>query len=75
MPCNKLVQDAKSNIKFVQVETSEQLDAQLKQQKAAEPSRIPYKVTILSVYPQHIVLGYIPKASLVKEYIKVRVSF
>ena len=43
----------------------------MKEEKAQDPNRIPYKFTILPDYPQHIVLGYIPKTILVKEYIKV----
>lgn len=71
IPCNKLVLDAVNNAKFQRVETSEDLERILKQEKDNEPARIPYKITIISVYPQHIVLGYNPKDRLVKEYIKV----
>jgi hypothetical protein len=49
----------------------EEFDELLKAEKNGEPGRIPYRFTVFEEYPQHIVLGYIPKMSLVKEYIKV----
>ena len=45
----------------------------LKEEKAQDSNRIPYKFTVLPDYPQHLVLGYIPKLILVKEYIKVSI--
>lgn len=72
LPSNKFVSEAVSNAKFLHCETIESLDRELKSAKEADPKRIPYRLTILPDYPQHIVLGYIPKISLVKEYIKVK---
>lgn len=71
MPCNKFMREASGNVKFKEFESAEELEAHLKQEKAADPNRIPYKMTVLPQYPQHIVIGYIPKNFLVKEYIKV----
>jgi transcription elongation factor SPT6 len=71
-PCNKFLFEAISHVKFIEgCKTVEDLETHLKQEKLADPQRIPYKLTILPAYPQHIVLGYIPKTSLVKEFIKV----
>lgn len=72
-PCNKLMREAAGHAKYTQCETSEDLETSLKAEKAVDPNRIPYKITVLPQYPQHIVLGYIPKTLLVKEYIKVRI--
>lgn len=36
------------------------------------PNRIPYRFSILPLYPQHIVLAYIPREKVIKEFIKVR---
>jgi hypothetical protein len=59
--------------KFVKCSSGEEIDAILKEEKNQDPNRIPYKFTVLPDYPQHLVLGYIPKTILVKEYIKVRI--
>ena len=71
-PSNKFLKDAMLHPKFVACSTGEELDVMLKEEKAQDPNRIPYKFTVLPDYPQHLVLGYIPKMTLVKEYIKVR---
>lgn len=72
MPCNKNVREVCSNQKFVHCEKQEDLEKILQNEKAAEPQRIPYRLTILPQYPQHVVLAYIPKQAVVKEYIKVK---
>lgn len=46
----------------------------LKEEKTQDSQRIPYKITVLPQYPQYIVLGYIPKQLMVKEYIKVSIE-
>lgn len=71
VPCNKFLRDAISHVKFLHCDSSEQLEVTLKAEKTAEPTRIPYRITVLPEYPQTIVLGYIPKQSLVRDYIKV----
>jgi len=70
-PCNKFLREAMANPKFMHCTSAEELDQALKEEKSKDPNRIPYKFTVLPDYPQHLVLGYIPKLSLVKEYIKV----
>lgn len=59
-------------MKFTSCGKLEEFDELLKAEKNADPGRIPYRFTVFEDYPQHIVLGYIPKMSLVKEFIKVK---
>lgn len=42
------------------------------QEKKEDPNRIPYRFSILAAYPQHIVLAYVPKEKVVKEFIRVK---
>ena len=72
-PSNKFLREAINHPKFVECSTGEELDKVLKEEKAQDPNRIPYKFSVLPDYPQHLVLGYIPKLVLVKEYIKVSI--
>jgi hypothetical protein len=44
----------------------------LKKEKADDPQKIPYRLTLLDTYPQYLILGYVPKDTLVKEFIKVK---
>ena len=39
--------------------------------KAAEPSRIPYKLALSPKYPEHVLLCYMPAKKMIKEYVKV----
>jgi len=73
-PCNKFMREAASHMKFTTCGKLEEFDEILKAEKNADPARIPYRFTVFEEYPQHIVLGYIPKTSLVKEYIKVSLT-
>lgn len=41
-------------------------------EKADDNSKIPYRFTILDKYPQYVVMGYIPKKEVVREFIKVK---
>jgi len=43
----------------------------IKEEKAAEPSRIPYKISLSPKYPEHLLLCYMPTKKLIKEYVKV----
>jgi len=72
MPCNRHVREACNNPKFIVCESTEDLERILREEKNNDGSRIPYRLTIFPNYPQHIVLGYIPKANMIKEYIKVK---
>lgn len=46
----------------------------LEVEKRDSPNVIPYKFAILENYPGHIVLCYIPRTSLVREFIKVKAN-
>lgn len=65
------MREASGHIKFSNCSKLEEFDEILRAEKSAEAARIPYRFTVLEDYPQHIVLGYIPKLTLVKEFIKV----
>ena len=56
----------------MQCSTVDELEEALKKEKSEDPNKIPYRFTILEMYPQNIILGYIPKEKLIKEYIKVK---
>jgi len=71
MPCNRHVREVCSHPKFIICDSSEELERILREEKTIEQNRIPYRLTILPNYPQHIVLGYIPKINMIKEFIKV----
>ena len=47
IPCNRQLREACSHPKFKQCDTQEELDKVLKEEKNADPNRIPYKLTIL----------------------------
>ena len=72
IPCNRLVREVVGHQKFSDAKTFEDLEARLKEEKKEEPSRIPYRFAILPLYPQHVVLCYVPKEKVLREYIKVR---
>lgn len=70
MPCEKLTKEAIQNPKFK--DNSVNIIQLLKQEKRANPSRIPYYFTITEQYPQFLLLHYVPKEKTVTEYIKVK---
>jgi transcription elongation factor SPT6 len=70
-PCNKFVREAAGHLKFVMCNKLEEFEEVLTTEKNQDQARIPYRFTILPDYPQHIVLGYVPKINVVREYIKV----
>jgi len=74
IPTNKALNEAISHPKFVQCNSMAEMEEQLKAEKAKEPGKIPYKFAVLDIYPQHVVVSYIPKEKLVKEFIKVKPS-
>lgn len=49
----------------------EDFEELIRTEKKQDTNKIPYKFTILSEYPQHIALAYMPKEKVIKEYIKV----
>ena len=70
------IKDIWNHPKFVaQFKEFEDLKNFLEDEKAKNPSMIPYWLAILSPYPQHIVLAYLPPSStnkVIKEFIKVK---
>ncbi len=60
-PVNRFVREVINHVKFKKCDTQEELEAALKEEKKNDANRIPYKLTILPFYPQHIVLGYMPR--------------
>jgi len=73
LPCNKLVREIIDSPKFMRNATStEEVRARLELEKKDNASVIPYKFAILENYPQHVVLCYIPRANMVREFVKVK---
>jgi len=58
--------------KFQKCNDLDELKKCLEAEKADDSSRIPYKFTVLDKYPQYLILAYIPKKDIVKEFIKVK---
>ena len=58
--------------KWFDIDNWEELEEALKEEKAADKGRIPYRLAILQQYPQHVVLAYVPRERVVREFIKVR---
>ena len=50
----------------------DELQKVLEKEKAEESAKIPYKFTVVETYPQYVVLGYIPRNTMIKELIKVK---
>ena len=44
----------------------------LEKEKSEDENRIPYRFTVLSDFPQFIVLSYMPKQYVIREFIKVK---
>lgn len=72
IPCNRLVREVTQSPKWIDVDKWEDLEETLKEEKASDKGRIPYRFTILPQYQQHIVMAYVPREKVVKEFIKVR---
>mmetsp|Transcript_8860 Transcript_8860/g.6192 ORF Transcript_8860/g.6192 Transcript_8860/m.6192 type:complete len:143 (-) Transcript_8860:1415-1843(-) len=51
IPCNRLLRDVTSHPKFVEVDGHDELERDIREEKKAEPTRIPYKFTCLPEYP------------------------
>ena len=60
------------NPKFFKAKNLKEIEDQLRVDKKEEPNRIPYNFSILDEYPQYVILAYMPKDQLIKEYIKVK---
>ena len=50
----------------------EVLEGTVRAEKLAVPASIPYYFAVVPSYPQFIVLSYMPRKTLIKEYIKVK---
>lgn len=74
VPVATLTKDAINHKKFLDTTESglELLEGTVRAEKQAAPSTIPYYYAVLPNYPQYIVLCYIPRKTLIKEYIKVK---
>lgn len=71
-PCNRQVKEIRNHSKFLVCSSIEEFEERLTREKKEEPSRIPYRFGFFEKYPQHVVLGYVPKEKMVREYIKVK---
>jgi transcription elongation factor SPT6 len=71
-PCELLVKDAINSRKFKKFDSIEELENKLKEEKSNK-NYTPYMFTILSEFPQYIVMGHCAKvAQVIKEFIKVK---
>ena len=70
-PCNNFVKECISHRKFYPVERLASLEVKLIEEKRNNPKMIQYNITILTDYPQHILLVYIPYDKVLKELIFV----
>jgi transcription elongation factor SPT6 len=71
-PCNRSLREVTQHPKFLRCQNLEELQKTVEQEKEEDASRIPYKFTVLDKYPQYIIMAYIPKKELVREFIKVK---
>ena len=71
-PCNRSLREVIQHQKFLKVKDLDELKKALENEKSEDNSRIPYRFSILDKYPQYIILAYIPKKDVVKEFIKVK---
>ena len=69
----KRVNDVVHHAKFIKMSCFADMEEFLKGEQKKNPKNIPYRFTILTEYPQHVVLSYIsPSKRVIKEFIKVR---
>jgi len=73
IPCNRLLREVTSHAKFCEgIDTYQDLSDLVANEKKANPATIPYRFGVLSAYPGHVVLVYVPKEKVVKEFIRVK---
>ncbi len=71
-PCELLVKDALNSRKFRIYDSVEEFEKKLKEERANK-NYTPYMFTILSEFPQFIIMGHCAKiGQVIKEYIKVK---
>jgi len=71
-PCNRSLREVIQHPKFLRCQNVEELKKSIEKEKEEENSKIPYRFTILDKYPQYVVLAYIPKKEVVREFIKIK---
>ena len=73
-PCEKLTKEAIEHPKFKDSSGGglKYIEQLLRHDKGTNGSTIPYYFTIVPMYPQFIVLSYLPKDRIKEEYIKVK---
>lgn len=71
-PCNRSLREVTMHPKFSKCTKMEQMQEMLLKEKSEDSSKIPYRFTILDDYPQYLILAYIPKKEMVREFIKVK---
>jgi len=71
-PCNRSIREILQHPKFLKCIGDDDLKKALEQEKQEDSARIPYRFTISDKYPQYVIMGYIPKKDLVREFIKVK---
>ena len=74
VPVAALTKEAITHHKFKDITGHgiDYLEVMLKAEKKAAPSSIPYYFTITQHYPQFLVLCYLPRERIVKEFVKVK---
>jgi transcription elongation factor SPT6 len=74
LPCEKLTNEVIHHPKFMDCTMGglDMVEGALKQEKRSKPSAIPYYLTIIPHYPQYVLLVYMPKEKILREYIKVK---
>lgn len=70
--CNRSLLDVIEHPKFMKTTKFDEIKEALEKEKSEDENRIPYRFTILPDFPQFIVLGYMPKQSVIREFIKVK---
>lgn len=71
-PCNRSLREVTLHAKFLRCKSMDEMKTHLENEKKQDAAKIPYRVTILDEYPQHLILAYIPKTDVVREFIKVK---
>lgn len=72
-PCNRSLKEVISHPKFSKESSDlDSLRSVLEKEKKEDTTRIPYRFAILEKYPQYVILGYIPKDKMIKEFIKIK---
>jgi len=71
-PCNRSLREVTQHTKFLKCQNFEEMKQAVETEKAQEQARIPYRFTVFDKYPQYVVMAYLPKKEVVKEYIKIK---